>query len=507
MFSIPSIPAISGFDQDQHARMDRRVDAKLLTVGTCIKTGQPITMSSYDCRHGTLIAGRAGMGKTKLVEHLLRQLLILRANGIESGPIIVADPHWSLCRDLIDFAASNQLAIPLVVIDPGSDTVVAYDPLRSNPYLERGQVAELVSQWIAHAWNRTGGDDTPLLEENLKFVVNTILDANATSADIRPLLDPFALPGSRLRVIENLRDPYLKKRWLALLDAKPSAFLHELGSTKRAFARFPTHAGVMLGQPTSFSFRDAIAGGWVVLIRSNGEDGVGEAITSILIDDLWNAVLARGESDSPVTLVVDETCDLVSPRTAKLLSSTRKFGMQCFFLMQSPTQLRHIGEHGRRMFTEVLLNSANQILFSLDHNSASTLSRDLGLPSDVIRKLPRERALIHTLNMPTDVSAIVGTTTIVPMVPGRAIATRYVRERTNALPGSFVYERHQAQANLQTHDAANSAPLSDKRCYIDEEPDEFVRIIQGGGNVPPPNRVHTAPKGEPCQKPKTKRPK
>lgn len=503
MLMLPPIAPLPSIESDRQPRLDRRSAQQLLTVGMCIKTGQPITMSSYDCRHGTLIAGRSGMGKTKLVEHLLRQLLIFRGTSIDTGPIIVADPHWSLCSDLLDFAAANQLAVPIVVIDPAGETVVAYDPLRSNPHMDRGQIAELVSQWIAHAWNRSSGDETPLLEENLKFVVNTILDAQGTAAQIRPLLDPFARLSDRLKLVEQLRDPYLKKRWLALLEAKPSSFLHEMGSTKRAFARFPAQANLMLGQPTSFSFQQAIAGGWTVLIRSNGENGVGTSLTSILIDDLWNAVMARGESDSPVTLVVDETCDLVNPQTAKLLSGTRKFGLQCFFLMQSPTQLRHIGEHGRRMFTEVLLNSGNQILFSLDARGASTLAGDLGVKSEVIRRLPREHALVHTLDMPTNFNVTVRSTNIIPLVPGRDEVREYVRARMSKVSGDFIYDRSTAIANLQPS-GGTPAAAPDKTFNLDDEPDEFTKIIKSVGGVPAQDVVSSSRGASTCQ-PTTKK--
>lgn len=450
-----------------------------LELGTFVTDGNPLYLTDSDLRHGTLIAGRIGVGKSKLAEWLLRQILIRRSSNRDCGSTFVFDPHWSLAADVIDFAAACNLNVPIVTIDPTSDPIVAYDPIRSNPHVSPEVAADQFSIWMAHAWRRSDDDAAPLLESNLKLIVRTLLNSNQTLAHASALIDPDASMHQRADIVARIKDPVLKAKWNRLLSLNINAFMSQMGSASRALARLPARAQVLFGQSSSFSFRQAMDEGWFVFIRTSGEDGLGSTLASIMLDDLWNAVRSRGQGRSPVHVLIDEFTQLCGPHTVEMLNGGRKFDIRLILLMQSATQLKRLGESGRRAYEEIMLNCLNKICMSVDTASASSIADDLGTTVQRLTKLGRMHGMAHTPSMPPGVCAEIATRPLLPMIVQPEARRIFLAESLTSLSVPFVYTRNDALASLNNRLATAALPDVSNTLDVTDEPDEFTRVIRG----------------------------
>jgi hypothetical protein len=450
-----------------------------IEIGTALHERKPVVLTDADLRHGTLVAGRTGVGKSKLAEWILRQLLIRRSTRAHSGSTFVFDPHWSLAGDVIDFAVACNLDIPILTIDPAADPLVAYDPIRSNPHLPPGVVADLFSKWMAHAWRRSDDDATPLLESNIKLIIRTLLDAKLTLVQASTLIDPDAPTPLRAGIVSQVRDPILRTKWSRLLGMSAGAFLSHVGSAARALARLPEQANLLLGQPTSFGFRQAMDEGWFVFIRTSGEDGVGPTLASIMLDDLWNTVRSRGKGQPPVHVVIDEFTQLCGPHTVEMLNGGRKFDIRLLLLMQSARQLKHLGASGRQAFDEVMLNCLNKVCMAVDSASASAIADELGTSTQRLTKLSRMHAMAHTMSMPPGVSVEIASRMMMPMCVSLQQRIEYLTDSIKASNIRHAYSRADAIAHLlRSHSSQDSGAVSDVP-IISDEPDEFTRVIRG----------------------------
>src|SRR5262245_2993465 len=102
-----------------------------LVLGKVAGQNSRLTFSS-DLRSTHLyVAGGTGTGKSKFLEHLIRQdLLDWRPNRCG---LLLLDPHGSLFESLMRWTASNDLKVPIVPIDLTQDqTIVSYNLLRKR---------------------------------------------------------------------------------------------------------------------------------------------------------------------------------------------------------------------------------------------------------------------------------------------------------------------------------------------------------------------------------------
>src|SRR5947209_12675434 len=90
------------------------------------------------------ICGGSGVGKSKLVEHLVRQDIV--AWPERRCGLLLLDPHNSVYLNLLDWLAKNGTAAlkrPIVLIDPSrDDQIVAYNVLRRRDTAARSVVKE-----------------------------------------------------------------------------------------------------------------------------------------------------------------------------------------------------------------------------------------------------------------------------------------------------------------------------------------------------------------------------
>lgn len=112
------------------------------------------------------VIGKFGVGKTKLLELLMRQ-------DITYGyGMCLLDPHGDLIAELLKFIPRERIE-DVVVFDPTNPGAVAFNPLRDVAPEFRHRVADGLVEAMGHQF---GAHWTPRLEQLFRFAVLAMLD-------------------------------------------------------------------------------------------------------------------------------------------------------------------------------------------------------------------------------------------------------------------------------------------------------------------------------------------
>jgi len=432
----------------------------------------PVKLTAYERNHHTLITGTTGTGKSCLLNLIVRQILNHRAFSVDAGSLILFDPHWSLGPSVIDYMATCNMSIPLLVVDPQGKDIVAFDPLLAHPEVKKEVLADMFSAWLAHVWQRDSNNDMPRLEAGCKLIVETLLATGCALSDAHALLNPDQDVSLRQGIVDRIADPVLVGKWRQLTAKNPSAFEFEMGSTRRAFNRIPRESRTLCGLGRTFRWSDVLNGGWVVIVRSGRAGGIGSALSSIMLDDLWHAVESRTGSFPPATLMIDDFLQVPAPSLSEYLPNARKRGMGCILALQSATQLTAAGAAGSRLFTEVNLNCNNKISLRLDAAGALHSAADLATHKDDLAKLKQEHAVVKSMLMSSPKMIKIDELYDFGISP--AARDIYISQAMSRWRGRFVFGRSDADAMYSNRvDALRSSNASAEA----EEPDEFEQFI------------------------------
>ena len=157
------------------------------------------------------VVGSTGVGKSKFLEHLIRQDI---RNHHRSGcGLLMIDRHGSLYDGVVEWLARYDVEgnLPVVLIDlRRDDWVVSYNPLRSRA-AKKSVIASNVVDSIAHVWGSQGIADTPRFAHTSRLVVRTLYEQKLTLTEAPLLLQPNF---SRLReALTDKADDLDSEKW------------------------------------------------------------------------------------------------------------------------------------------------------------------------------------------------------------------------------------------------------------------------------------------------------
>jgi hypothetical protein len=105
------------------------------------KGGSKIWVSREDRGVHTFTCGQSGKGKSKLLEGLIRQIL-LELDGERRG-LIVLDPHGTLIANTLRWVATHRLheLRTIRLLDPCGDEVFGFNPCRPREGVDYAVIA------------------------------------------------------------------------------------------------------------------------------------------------------------------------------------------------------------------------------------------------------------------------------------------------------------------------------------------------------------------------------
>jgi hypothetical protein len=349
------------------------------------------------------VIGTTGGGKSKLLEHCIRQD-IADGNGV-----CVVDPHGnhpdSLYRSLLGWLHQSGYTTSRVIhlVDPDASThTVGFNPLAlPDPETDLSVIAGVTLEAFSRAW---GGEDTgekPTIERVLTVTFTALADLGLTLAEAPLLYDREDRHGFRAWAIKAVRDRYAKDELrrlheLSLDEKRRHDFDIEVIGPINRIARFirPQAIRAMVGQASRvIDFRAALDEGHVILANLSGGSRVYERDADLLGRLLTRALFfhakRRRAPDRPFVFYLDECHRYLSGDLENLLAEVRKYGIAVVLSHQWLAQLEQESEN----MLAAVRNATNlKIVFRLkDAREAEDLAEmvlplELEVPVKVLTK-------------------------------------------------------------------------------------------------------------------------
>ncbi|MDP3988845.1 MAG: type IV secretion system DNA-binding domain-containing protein [bacterium] len=284
-------------------------------------------MKRADRRRHTYIIGKSGVGKSKLLELMLRQD-IAYGHGL-----CLMDPHGDVIDAMLDFIPENRIQ-DVVIIDPSdTDNPVSFNPLSNvDPNLKH----QLTQGLIEVMEKQFGANWTPRLEHVFRFTALALLDY--PKATMRGMLMMLTDRDYRRKVIEYIEDDVVRRFWAIEFADWSEKFdsdaiiplVNKLGQ----FLSNPLLRNIFGQRENKINFEEILNTNKILFINlSKGRLGEENAsfLGSMFITKIKQAGMARAalpeSARTDFYLYVDEFQTVVTETFENILSEARKYGL------------------------------------------------------------------------------------------------------------------------------------------------------------------------------------
>ena len=292
-----------------------------------------------DRRRHMYIIGKSGVGKSKLLELLLRQD-IAYGHGL-----CLMDPHGDVIDAMLEFIPENRID-DVVIIDPADmNHPVSFNPLANVDQSFKHQLAQGLIEVMEKQF---GANWTPRLEHVFRFTVLALLDY--PHATMRGMISMLTDRNYRQKVIEYIEDDMVKRFWAIEFADWSEKFdtdaiiplVNKLGQ----FLSDPLLRNIFGQKENKVNLEELMNKKKIVFINlSKGRLGEENSsfLGSMFITKLKQAGMSRAsmaERDRhDFYLYVDEFHNLVTETFENILSEARKYGMCLTVAHQYVSQL------------------------------------------------------------------------------------------------------------------------------------------------------------------------
>jgi hypothetical protein len=372
----------------------------ILGVGSTETSKRAVIWREADRPMHLAIIGLSGVGKSYLLENLIRQ-------DIQHGTgFVLFDVHGDLADNVVAFLAEQtgkdrDLAHKVVIIEPFDPAAsVGFNPLEQAESTSAYSQAQELAHVLRMHWEtkRFG----PRSEELLRHSLYTLAVNNLTLLELPALL---TITSFREKLLKSVSDSavldYWRGRYESLSDGMQVVVREPLLTRVSAFLSDPQIREIVGQQKSTFSFRDALKKAlWVVVNLSKGKlgDENSSVLGSLFFTKLKLDVMAQAkvpEKDRRLFAVyADELQNLVGANILTLIAEARKYrvslttGQQ--FWSQLPPHMR-----------AAVLGMGAHLFFRLHYHDASELSGELH-PSrrqyytEILTRLPNREAIFRS---------------------------------------------------------------------------------------------------------------
>jgi hypothetical protein len=360
--------------------------------------------------------GGTGTGKSKFLEHLIRQDIIAWRKS-KCGMLLL-DPHGSLYDNLMEWLSWNRIDRPVIPIDLRQDDwIVSYNLLRQRS-ADPAVLVDNITDAMAYVWGQGGTNQTPLFARWAGNVIRALYEKKLTLVEAEHLVDRVAKQ-VRYAMTSDLSDKPSRQDWRFADTLNAKDFEAQIGSTVNRLQRFIRNQTMrsMFGQPSvSLDLGRALEEGSIILVslateRAKVSRENAELFATLLLSDLWTAAQERGKHDGvkPFYIYLDEFQRFVTPTIADNLDEARGFGLHLTMAHQFPNQLLDRGENGRRVYNSIMENASSKMVFRLSHEDnlkvmAQWLFMGVMNPDQVKHKLYSTKVMEYREEMRTTYS-------------------------------------------------------------------------------------------------------
>ncbi len=324
-----------------------------------------------DRRRHLYILGKSGVGKSKLLELLVRQDI---AYGYG---VCLIDPHGDVIEEILKFVPEERIN-DVILIDP-SDTEwpVSFNPLQKVPLELKHQMAQGLIEVMEKQF---GANWTPRLEHVFRFTTLALLDY--PEATLRGMISMLTDRPYRQKVIEYITDDMVKRffavefaDWSERFDTDAIIpLVNKLGQ----FISMPMLRNIFAQKENKIDFEDVMSNRKILLINlSKGKLGEENSsfFGSMFVTKIKQAGMARAElppeKRNDFYLYVDEFHNLVTDSFVNIFTEARKYGLNLAVAHQ------YMGQVLPEVLATVLGNVANIVVFRVGGDDAVKLESEM----------------------------------------------------------------------------------------------------------------------------------
>lgn len=328
--------------------------------------GGPLFLSEKVRATHMQVIGASGTGKTKFLEHLIRQD-ILNGRGL-----CLLDPTGNLYRDLVRWCETKHFLErkPLVLFDPDAEEwAFGFNPLdcRQEGSADVSFHVDAMVKACAAVWGGEDTSKTPLLKRCLRIVFHALAEKGLTLLEAVELLNPADPSGIRAYVTRDIRDRVIREQWEAFHLLRPREFLEAFGSTANRLMEFLASERVrrILGQKErTLDVRRLMDDGAMLLVnlssgRRLSEDNA-SLLGALLVSTLFLKARGRPKGSRSFYLYVDECSRFVSEDIQRILDEGRQFGLHLILAHQHLAQLQKAGD---AVYHAVMTDARTKVVF------------------------------------------------------------------------------------------------------------------------------------------------
>jgi hypothetical protein len=361
----------------------REVRDRAFAVTTAPGPSRLIGISRNDSFRHTHIIGPTGVGKSTLMQHLIRADI---AAGIS---VVLVDPKGDLATDTLALIPENRRR-DVVVIDPTLPHPVGLNPLATSQE-RRALVTDGILAVFKGLFPSAFG---PRTSDIMHASLLTLMAApGATLVQLPALLTDAQF---RRALTALINDPVglgpFWAQWEAMSPGQQAEAIGPVMSRLRQFLLRPGLRAVLDQPEPRFQFREIFASRRIVIVSLNkGLIGAQSAtlLGSLVVSQLWQLALAQAalppEQRQPVSIYIDEA------QTFLHLDADLGEALEQSRSLRVAWHLAH--QHRRQMPADLLAgidaNTRNKIVFTLESSDAKAVASGTELvPEDFIRLPP-----------------------------------------------------------------------------------------------------------------------
>jgi hypothetical protein len=352
----------------------------MLTIGD--RGGKPFRITDEQRSRHMHVIGASGTGKSKFLEHLIRQDL-LAGRGL-----CLLDPHGTLADDIVQFCASRNIEKyrRVHIIEPGdTEWCVGFNPLRLNDGTDPMLRVDTMVAACAEVWGGENIDETPLLATCLQLIFYALAVQNLTLVEAIELTQASDPEGFRATLTGKLPDYVFQSYWKDIRGLSRKDFEDRFSSTRRRLLRFlgtPMVRRVVGQRQRVLDLRRIMDDGDILIVNLAEKDGLSATsarlLGAMLASEFFLAAKGRPAELArrhPFYLYIDECYDFLTGDIERMLDQTRKFGLHLVLAHHRLAQLRNRSD---AVYSGVMAGAQTKIVFGgLMDEDADIMAREI----------------------------------------------------------------------------------------------------------------------------------
>lgn len=353
---------------------------KDVLLGKTVKEGRGVYIDPKDRSTHVHIIGATGTGKSKAMEHMIRED-IKAGNGL-----CLIDPHGRLFEDVVKWCETKRLLgkREIILFNPAEEEYTfGFNPLKSISGELSFHVDTMVNA-VAQVWGGENLDRTPTLKRSLKLIFHALAEGKHSLLEAHFLAN-YHHQEVRKYLTEGIEDPIIRGEWQSVNRFKPKEFEERFLSTGNRLLEFLSSPIVrmIIGQiKNTLDVRQIMDEGKVLLVNlSSSKDLMSDMnarlLGTLLVNDFFMKARGRPRDSRPFYLYIDECARYMNEDVARILDETRKFGLHLILAHQHLGQLKKAGDE---VYKSVMTNARTKMVFGgLAPEDAEEMARQVFL--------------------------------------------------------------------------------------------------------------------------------